>query len=145
MKKSDRALLLIDLTSERLVSLPENVRGDLLAHIRGELAYFRERSRPVIHVHSHVGETAHFAPRLREDTWHQPGPHAWTTRWPALQDRGIARVTLVGLGLRARLLPAAASALEARLGVTVPRPCVAAASEPDGEAVLRILHDVWCI
>jgi nicotinamidase-related amidase len=148
-KPSDRALLVLDM-HDAWVQGPSAIPGadELLPYIKGELTYFRERSRPVFFAVQTSEESPlvrELTPRPREVVLERDAPSAFygTDLEAQLKEANVARLTLVGLETCTSVLLTAADALARGFRVTVPDPCVAARNPDDHRAALRLIREVW--
>ena len=148
-KPSDRALLVLDM-HKSWVQGPGAIPGAeaLVPYIKGELTYFRERSRPVF-FGTRAGEPSaiypELTPRPRELVLERESPSAFygTDLEAQLREANVARLTLVGLETPTSVLLTAADALARGFQVIVPDPCVAARNAEDHRASLRLIREVW--
>ena len=153
-QRSDRALLIFDMVP-RLVEGegPDVIIGasELVRYIEGELRYFRERDRPVIHLLTEVpGEPPDpiidaLTPRTGESVWHKPAASAFfeTPLEPFIHRNGVRRLTLVGIGTATSILLTAADAYARGLGVVLPEPCLCDRDPDDHAFAMHLMTDVW--
>lgn len=144
-KESDRALIVIDMTVDRVAAVPGAL--DLVRYVQGELKYFRERGRPVLFVCT--GEGAQVIPELTPRTGERIvvkkhlSAFFGTPLSELLPPDQVKRLTLTGLETNTSILLTAADALARGYHVVVPEPCVCAVDQKDHDYALRQIRDVW--
>jgi nicotinamidase-related amidase len=162
-----RALLVLDLTRDRVAAdgaWPVAKAATLTRFVEGELAYFRERGRPVVHCVT-LFETGRdpaqagvpqynvrgtpgasfadlFAPRPGEIVLEKRADSAFfgTTLWEQLIDFGVDQITVAGLETHTSVLATALDATARGLRVSVPDTCVTANDRALHEAALRLIQ-----
>lgn len=152
MSTSDRALLVLHATPERLAAIP---RGDeIVRYIQGEMRYFRERGRMVVFAlpENPNGELVD-ASRVIPDLTPRTHEHLLATAAPSaffdtplkrfLEENNVKRLTLVGVDAAKEVLLTAADALARGFRVVVPEPCVASGTDADRDAALRFINELW--
>ena len=153
-KESDRALLVVDMTVERVsAESPTAIPGAaaLVRYVQGEVRYFRERGRPVVFactVDKHGNAPAviqELTPRTGERVILKTGFSAFheTELADLLQSAGARRLTLTGVETNTSILLTAADALVRGFQVVVPEPCACARDPDDHRFALRQIRDVW--
>lgn len=131
----------------------------LVPFIQGEIQYFRERNRHVIFALTALEEKAPFArkdsqgaritcslqPRPGEKVVEKSGPSAFmgTELYSILQEKGISRLTLVGVETHTSILLTAADALFRGYEVAVPETCVCSRKQTDHQMGLHLIHEGW--
>ena len=152
--ESDRALLVVDMTVERISPhQPLAVPGaeGLIRYVQGEVRYFRERGRPVIFACTVDGTGVvptviqELTPRTGERVIYKRAFSAFhdTDLAEILQSVGARRLTLTGVETNTSILLTAADALSRGLHVVVPEPCTCARDPDDQRFALRQIRDVW--
>jgi nicotinamidase-related amidase len=143
--QSDRALLVLDMTSDRVEAVPG--ARELVRYIRGELRYFRERGRPVIFSASSAGPPeliAELTPRTGEPILQKSTPSAFfNTELDEHLPDSVRRLTLVGIDTATSILLTAGDAFARGYQVVVPEPCAASADPADHDAAMHLIRDIW--
>ncbi len=166
--KRGRALLLFDLTRDRVEAdgaWPLPGAEQIHRFIEGELAYFRERDRPVFHLVTRFDSdeelhdpslprfnlrgspgaefSAAFTPRPGEPVIEKPVDSALsgTDLAKRLAEMDVAQITLVGIETHSAVLATAIEAGSQGFHVIVPDTCVASRSDELNQAALRLLRD----
>lgn len=156
MAESDRALLVLDMTTDRVAG-PAAIPGatQIVRYVQGELRYFRERGRPVIFSCTSSRTTADLEkpPELLADLWprsdervlYKSVPSAFfdTDLAATLRALHVRRLTLVGTETNTSILMTAADAMAHGFEVVVPDPCVCARDPQDHKWALRQIREVW--
>lgn len=152
MAESDRALLILDMTADRVTG-PDAVPGatQIVRYVQGELRYFRERGRPVIFaltapdLSEPPAILQELTPRSDERVLLKAAPSAFydTDLGEVLKAQRVRRLTLVGLETHTSVLLSAADAVARGLHVVVPDPCVCSANPDDHRFALRQIREVW--
>lgn len=149
---SDRALLVLHATPERLAAIP---RGEeIVRYIQGEMRYFRERGRLIVFALPDLPEgelvdasrvIADLTPRTHEHLLATTAPDAFfdTPLERFLEQNNVKRLTLVGVDAAKEVLLTAAGALARGFRVVVPEPCVASGTDDDRDAALRLVNEIW--
>ncbi len=145
--ESDRALVVLDMSVERCRgSAAVTGAAEIVRFIQGELRYFRERGRLVVFATHDGGPIIpELTPRSDEITLATTVPSAFfaTDLDAVLRDRGIHRVTLVGVETHTAVLLTAGDAIARGYEVVVPDPCVIAGDVDAHEVALRLLRTMW--
>jgi nicotinamidase-related amidase len=152
MAESDRALLVLDMTTDRVTG-PQAIPGapQIVRYVQGELRYFRERGRPVIF--SCTVTNPQQPPELLADLWprgdervhYKTVPSAFfdTDLAVTLRAQRVRRLTLVGTETNTSILLTAADAIAHGFEVVVPDPCVCARDPQDHKFALRQIRVIW--
>jgi len=153
--EAGKALLVLGMTRAALdpaASEPLAAPRQLLEAVAGEIAYFRQRGRPVIFL---VSGAAGATPASLQEQLHPALPVdplepllplptisacCRTGRGPLLEQGSVDTVTLVGLRAHVEILFSAAEAVTRGLRITVPAPCIASACSEDHEIALRLIR-----
>ncbi|MBN2362207.1 MAG: cysteine hydrolase [Deltaproteobacteria bacterium] len=162
-----RALIVLDLTRDRLAddgAWPVTGVAAVSRYIEGEIGYFRDRGRPVVHCVTLFDPTSDpaltgvprhnlrgtagaafadaFAPRPGEIVLEKRADSAFfgTTLWEQLIDFGVDQITIVGLETHTSVLASALDATARGLRVSVPDTCVMAGDPLLHESALRLLQ-----
>lgn len=148
--RSDRALLVVDMVQPALAgaeALP--AAASVLHYIRGELRYFRERERLILFAYTEAAPKPalldELMPRADELVVWKRTPSAFfgTDLDTVLRERGVRRLTLVGVETCTAVLLTAADALARGYEVVVPEPCVTARAPDDHRFALKLMKDIW--
>ena len=140
---SDRALLLLDtLRKGKEDTYPQ--MKDALPYIYGELQYFRERGRPILHIGADAsGEPAAngLTPRKSELLFPRTKKSALAPDViECLRSNAVKRITLIGFDVDGSLIATAAEAEKMGFQVTVPEPCVLFSEEGQKDAAFSQLR-----
>jgi nicotinamidase-related amidase len=161
-----RAILLLDLVHDRLHpdgACPVSAPAALRRFVQGELDYFRERGRPVIHVSTRSNRAGpggaaaapdrspaaggefdeQFAPRADELVIDKPRASAFdgTDLAARLAELDVGQVTLVGVETHGSVLATLIDAVGLGYQVVVPDTCVASSQPELHQAALKLVHE----